>query len=518
MLADECDVELVTRFFDHANQLNLCAGVESSVGTQSDKQCLALMYRATKQFKDPRRVLPTMEQMRTRKAWTAQTCVIFLSKLSNFVDFCFLYLDGVQEKDVGNSTIMHSSIKEARRAYRKKADKAYRQVRKDLRARVPSGNLVRERAKNAVEVLHAESSGEKIIPYKHLQALNFFILQSRLNVRSGPILNFTWEEFEKICESNKPVSSEFHKTAQYYDVFIFVLDDQRQFLRRLKLQFQREFNSPSKYVFASSKGTKERSISRHIQETFRVMFGDDPQVVKFNANSIRKYWEKRWQSIKNNHSEGVSKAHFAQTGHCEKTAQDIYIGKEGTMEDRMAILDVYQQDLLSGEALSQENMYEEASDSEESEDSMDEEDSITSTNQRKRNEDEPSSSITSTNCIPNKRKRNEDEPSSSSATPLKTPKFPKAPRLFNAVRNSLNSPCIQSPQRDSFQKSLESHRGGEASSEFRKCCRLFFKITATPPLCDVIATCEEAGLSLTEEEYNKLYAKIKAAVNKHLKK
>ena len=164
MLADECDVELVTRFFDHANQLNLCAGVESSVGTQSDKQCLALMYRATKQFKDPRRVLPTMEQMTTRKAWTAQTCVIFLSKLSNFVDFCFLYLDGVQEKDVGNSTIMHSSIKEARRAYRKKADKAYRQVRKDLRARVPSGDLVRERAKNAVEVLHAESSGEKIIP------------------------------------------------------------------------------------------------------------------------------------------------------------------------------------------------------------------------------------------------------------------------------------------------------------------------------------------------------------------
>ena len=91
----------------------------------------------------------------------------------------------------------------------------------------------------------------------------------------------------------------------------------------------------------------ERSISKHIQETFFTLFGDDPNEVRFNANSIRKYWERRWNSFIGKVPEGVTKAHLAQTAHNKTTAEDIYIGREGTSEDRDQLLSIYCDDLSS---------------------------------------------------------------------------------------------------------------------------------------------------------------------------
>ena len=67
--------------------------------------------------------------------------------------------------------------------------------------------------------------------------------------------------------------------------------------------------------------------------------------MRFNANSIRKYWERRWKVIGKDSEDGVMKAHYAQTAHSAKTAEDHYIGREGTESDRACLLSMYANDL-----------------------------------------------------------------------------------------------------------------------------------------------------------------------------
>ena len=48
-----------------------------------------------------------------------------------------------------------------------------------------------------------------------------------------------------------------------------------------------------------------------------------------------------WIVIKGNVSEGVTKAHLAQTTHSEKTANERYMAKNGTREERNDVLNIY---------------------------------------------------------------------------------------------------------------------------------------------------------------------------------
>ena len=94
----------------------------------------------------------------------------------------------------------------------------------------------------------------------------------------------------------------------------------------------------SKYFFRSKQNKIERSILKHIQETFFALFVDDPNEVRFKANSIRRYCERRWKSFIVKVPEGVTKAHLAQTAHNMTTAEDIYIGRGGTSQGRDQLL------------------------------------------------------------------------------------------------------------------------------------------------------------------------------------
>ena len=48
-----------------------------------------------------------------------------------------------------------------------------------------------------------------------------------------------------------------------------------------------------------------------------------------------------WTNIKGQVSEGVNRAHFAQTAHSEKTAHERYLSRNGTREERNQVLDIY---------------------------------------------------------------------------------------------------------------------------------------------------------------------------------
>ena len=82
----------------------------------------------------------------------------------------------------------------------------------------------------------------------------------------------------------------------------------------------------------------ETCISRSLQETFH---GDNPEKVRYNANSIRNFWKRLWIVIKTKVSDGITEAHFAQTAHIEKTAREKYLHRNGTEEERAHELQVY---------------------------------------------------------------------------------------------------------------------------------------------------------------------------------
>ena len=99
-------------------------------------------------------------------------------------------------------------------------------------------------------------------------------------------------------------------------------------------------NVENMYMFRATRSL----YKKYLQEIFAEMFGDDPLVVRYNANSVRKYWEKRWLTLKNNETDGVSKAHFAQTAHSKETEKH-YLDRQGTSEDRDRLLNIYDEDL-----------------------------------------------------------------------------------------------------------------------------------------------------------------------------
>ena len=325
VLAGTQDTEVVRRYLDYQKQLAECAGNDNSNQSRAGLlQTLALLYGATQGLKRPQDLLPASVDLQKRKLLKPQTMLNYLAAFSNFVDYCFLFeFSGDRRRD---HVTMNGAIKNARKAYSTAAIKDYRFVAQETRAKVPTRSLVCKRLKGSFKLLE-ENLIESNLSYKEQQALNFYILQVRLNTRSGPILQLDWNDLALIEQTEEPVATDRHKTGKYFAVHLFVQEDQKTLLKKMRDCFFSENGLESQFIFASKKNKVERSISRHLQETFQDLFGDSPSEVRFNANSIRKFWERRWKEIKVKTpiTEGVNKAHLAQTAHGEKTAEDVNI-------------------------------------------------------------------------------------------------------------------------------------------------------------------------------------------------
>ena len=122
---------------------------------------------------------------------------------------------------------------------------------------------------------------ENSLSYKLQQTLNFFLLQGRLNVRAGPILTLTWEDFRWIEENDAPLQTDKHKTGSYYTVHIQIEKDQREFQKRQKEAFVREVGEQPKFIFASHKNKEERSICRYLREVIFRLVILPPQTNKY---------------------------------------------------------------------------------------------------------------------------------------------------------------------------------------------------------------------------------------------
>ena len=92
---------------------------------------------------------------------------------------------------------------------------------------------------------------------------------------------------------------------------------------------EREYGSTPKFVFSNSRMTPETRIANLITDCFAEIFNEKGDEVRFNANSVRKFWEKRVSEMQLEPNQ--REAHFAQTAHSEATASKHYRSKSGSL-------------------------------------------------------------------------------------------------------------------------------------------------------------------------------------------
>ena len=107
-----------------------------------------------------------------------------------------------------------------------------------MRAEVPSPALVQARFESVFDLLQENVQKDKGMSYKD-QQVNFFILQVRLNTRSGPLLQLTWEEFRIIDKTNKSLETDRHKTGKHSAVYLYIKLHQRP-LRNMREKYNEE--------------------------------------------------------------------------------------------------------------------------------------------------------------------------------------------------------------------------------------------------------------------------------------
>ena len=356
----------------------------------------------------------------------------------------------------------------------------------------------------------------------------------------GPILQLNWSEIE---EENCELRTNRHKTGKVYTVHIFIQPDRRQFLRQQREKVIEEFKTEPKFIFASSKNTVDGTICRGLQEVFQLYFGDDPQKVNFNANSIRKFWERMWTNIKGQVTEGVNRAHFAQTAHSEKTAHEKYLSKNGTREERNQVLDIYL-DRLGNRR--DDEVLEEFIPAPPNEDvNSDFEDDVNEGERIAPKTPLPLALVKRFNLLRDSLQVHNSTPvqtSSSSQHVAPQQEDPEPVRSHNPGLQPAPKPRNPAPQhkskqtvarpRDSLDSTIEDHQGSAVQSymkslrnfrskpgkpewteEQREACRLFENCRGTVNRNEVKKRIEEGGFVLTDAQCDRIYEKIKTAVH-----
>ena len=513
IIARTSDVDVATRFVQRQKSLLDVGGVNEQTKSNMSRmgmiQLLAILFSETHGLRKPTLLLDAVKRIKERRGLQPQTILVYLASFKKFVEYCSLH-----EEEVStylNLKVMTAAIDEVKKAFADAATRAYRVVANQMRSKVPSHDLINNRLRAVMKLL-SRNLEEDNLSYKDQQALNFFVMQVRLNCRNGPILDLSWADCETIFQTDEPLETDKHKTGKYYLVSLYVHKDQRKFLLQQKLTFEKEYGISPFYVFSSSKNKIEKSFSKHLQEAFAKFFNENAEEVRYNANSIRKYWERRWLTLKKSAPEGVSKAHFAQTAHSEQTAEVNYLGRQGSKEDRLGLLKLYEKDLVEGP--SDEDI---DSNCEDSESTDNEEDSdfeswpMAIPHAKPRKEDVAERLLNKRPLQPSGDIR-AAEPDEVQGTPA-----PKRPREADrASLNSTISPTVAvNKNRDAFIESLQSFREtGKATwtEEEKRCLHFFYHATSTPSLKDVKALIEENGLKLGSASYDRIYNKIKAAI------
>ena len=137
-----------------------------------------------------------------------------------------------------------------------------------------------------------------ILKFVEEKALVYFIQSVRMNCRPGPLNRFTWQEYDSLKNNNqKEIRTNKHKTGKTTAVSIRVHEDLYDLFDHLKKRFQAKYNFTPVYVFGTPGDKEERSMANYVKETLQNRYKISPESLRFNSNSIRKFWAFHYRCV-----------------------------------------------------------------------------------------------------------------------------------------------------------------------------------------------------------------------------
>ena len=145
---------------------------------------------------------------------------IYMSHLTNFIKYLDTYEENAKHPDFKLSNML-TAIRDTKRLIAPDVSKSRKLRANERFDKVPSLKLLIERKQQVVETLE-EDLHMRALTVNQLKALNFFLLQVRLNCRAGPLLNITWEEYEKWLKNGETIETDEHKTGKHSSQCIII--------------------------------------------------------------------------------------------------------------------------------------------------------------------------------------------------------------------------------------------------------------------------------------------------------
>ena len=289
--------------------------------SNSVKIFLAQTLQATDDFRESTKLASFVRKYVQERGLSKASVISYLSTLSTFLDF----LDVHCRKTFPhiNDVSWQKVLKEIRIPFQKSAHKEKRKMQKQKFSKVPSFQEVQLLYKRVMEKLN-EDSELKNLTYKDLMVFNMFILTVRINCRSGPLLSLSWDDVDKIKEFGF-IETDRHKTGVAYDVSIIIEPEQISWLDRLKEQHFAEFGVNSSMVFPSSTNGMEHSYARFLRQVLLQHFPDVSHEKDFHSNSLRKMWDTYMDKNRELIPDSLRRMHLKQTGHSESTSRSNYL-------------------------------------------------------------------------------------------------------------------------------------------------------------------------------------------------
>ena len=117
-----------------------------------------------------------------------------------------------------------------------------------------------------------EDLSKGFLRYREAKPLIFFLVQSSLNVRTGPLLKVTTMQY-KDMDPNKVYPTTEHKTGYRFAVAIRIDLEYRLWLDNLLEKYKLEYKKDPKLLFANTINTQCTRMSTMINAELRKRFG-----------------------------------------------------------------------------------------------------------------------------------------------------------------------------------------------------------------------------------------------------
>ena len=317
---------------------NLTGGLTSVIRTLVSQ----LMFY-TENFQQPRKLRAFVSDWKSRggnhKPYKSVTILKHIGEIKRFVQYVVLYHNSILK---GRDVQWQAAIREVSKDYTNPAGKEQRLASIALFEKVPTfSNLQSMRAK--VSKALTNDLDECCLNYAEMLGFNFFMLQSALNVRPGPLLSNTVDEYKRM-DPTKLYPRTDHKTGNKFTVAVQIRNKYRPWLDAMIERFESEYDKKAVLLFGNTFSEHNTVIARIINQSLDNHFGIEGK--NYGLTSIRKVWETakaKDESIKNL----CARAHTSQSGHSEATARKFYEKPPDVMEYR-DLLNMYH-DALEGD-------------------------------------------------------------------------------------------------------------------------------------------------------------------------